>query len=321
MDWKAEQVVIALCLFSAMLLSSPLPLAAGLVLWGIGTLRRRRQARQLDALIMGLTHLQEEGGYKHLSDCQEGKLGVLSSEVYKLVDLLQEQAGAAQMGKRYMADMLADISHQLKTPLTALGILMDILGAPEVAQEKRLETVEKAETQLGKIQWLIRSLLVLSQLDAGVLALKREEVALGELLDGVCDSLEVLADVQDVTLRRDYGREFITLRCDREWTREALANIVKNCIEHSPGGTVTISALQHNFSTNLTIRDTGSGIPKEELPHIFERFYKGQGSSANSVGLGLALANQIVLRQNGLITAESQVGVGSVFSVRFYPAG
>ena len=321
MTWKLELAVCAGCLALAAVLGSPLPLAAGFGFWGAACVWRRRQARQLDELIDALTHLQDPGGYVHLTDCQEGKLGILSSEVYKLVDLLQEQAGSAHQGKRYMADMLADISHQLKTPLTALGILMDILGTPALSDEKRLETVGKAEAQLGKIQWLIRSLLVLSQLDAGVLALKREEVELCALLDGVCDSLEVLADVQGVSLRRMYGGERLWLSCDREWTREALANIVKNCIEHSPGGTVTLSVLQHNFSTSITIQDNGSGIPKEELPHIFERFYKGRGSASGSVGLGLALANQIVLGQNGMLSVESQVGAGTVFSVRFYPVG
>lgn len=321
MTWKAELAVITLCLLLAALLHSSLPLAAGLLLWGLGSLRRRRQARQLDALIGSLTRLQDPGGCSPLTDCQEGQLGILSSEVHKLVDLLREQAGAARQGKRYMADMLADISHQLKTPLTALGILTDILSAPQLSDEKRLETVGKAQAQLEKIQWLIRSLLVLSQLDAGVLALKREDVELCALLDGVCSSLEVLADVQDVTLCRAYGPEPIPLRCDREWTREALANIVKNCIEHSPGGTVTLSIRQHNFSTDLTIQDNGRGIPREELPHIFTRFYKGRGSSANSAGLGLALSKQIILMQNGLLSAESQEGAGTCFSIRFYPAG
>lgn len=248
--------------------------------------------------------------------------------IYRLFTSVNHMAAALKAGqelehqtKDFLRNTISDISHQLKTPLTALGILTDILSAPQLSDEKRLETVGKAQAQLEKIQWLIRSLLVLSQLDAGVLALKREDVELCALLDGVCSSLEVLADVQDVTLCRAYGPEPIPLRCDREWTREALANIVKNCIEHSPGGTVTLSIRQHNFSTDLTIQDNGRGIPREELPHIFTRFYKGRGSSANSAGLGLALSKQIILMQNGLLSAESQEGAGTCFSIRFYPAG
>lgn len=311
--------VFLLFLGAGLLLNSVPVLALGLVLLAaLQLVAHCRRERQLAQLIQELTRMQDNTLGFPLDHCREGQLGILYSELYKLVNQLREQAAAAAHGKGYMADMLADISHQLKTPLTALGILMDILGAPELEAEKRLETVSKAEAQRNKVNWLIRSLLVLSQLDAGVLELKPAPCDLCKLLDSVCQSLDVLAEVQEVTLRRDYGPGPVSLSCDWAWTREALSNLVKNCVEHSPGGRVELSVVQHNFSTTITIRDNGHGIPKEELPHIFERFYKGRNSTPNSAGLGLALANQIILKQNGILSAQSQEGVGTCFTVKFY---
>ena len=223
-------LLTAASLGSWAILSSSLCLGLGvLLLLGCQLFFRRRRERHLDALIQTLTRLQDDG-VSRLDDCLEGRLGILQSEVYKLVDLLQEQAGSAAHGKRYMADLLADVSHQLKTPLTSVGLMLDILGEAELSDETRLETVGRIQAQVNKLNWLIRSLLVLSQLDAGVLELKRENVELCALLDTVCDGLEILAEVREVKLRRDYGPEPIPLLCDREWTREAVSNIVKNCI-------------------------------------------------------------------------------------------
>lgn len=306
-----------LFLGAGLALNSVPVLALGLVVLAVlQLLAHLRRERQLARLIRELTQLQDN--ILPLDHCQEGKLGILHSELYKLVTQLRAQATAADHGKGYLADLLADISHQLKTPLTAMGILMDILGTPELAEETRLETVAKVEAQLNKVNWLIRNLLVLSQLDANVLELKLTPCDLCALLDSVCQSVEVLAEVQGVELRRHYGPGPIPLSCDWGWTREALSNLVKNCVEHSPGGYVALSVLHHNLSTTITIQDNGQGIPKEELPHIFQRFYKGRNSTPNSVGLGLALANQLVLKQNGILSATSQEGAGTCFTVKFY---
>ena len=316
---KLTLVLFLLFLGAGLLLYSVPVLALGLVvLAALQLFTHLRRERQLAQLIRELTQLQDHALGFPLDHCREGQLGILYSELYKLVNQLREQATAADHGKVYLADLLADISHQLKTPLTALGILMDILGTPALPEETRLETVAKAEAQLNKVNWLIRSLLVLSQLDAEVLELKPAPCELCDLLDSVCQSLEVLAEVQGVEIRQRYGPGPIPLSCDWGWTREALSNLVKNCVEHSPGGYVALSVLQHNLSTTITIQDNGQGIPKEELPHIFQRFYKGRNSTPNSVGLGLALANQLVLKQNGILSATSQEGAGTCFTVKFY---
>lgn len=248
----------------------------------------------------------------------EGNLGILQSEIYKLVVQLQEQYSGEQKQKAYMVDMLSDISHQIKTPMTAISLMTDLLAAPELLDEKRLDYVEKINQQTNRITWLVRNLLTLSQLEADMLELKREEISIKEMLDTIMDTFEIMAEVKGVEIAMECPRELV-VGCDKQWTREAISNIVKNCIEHTKeGGSVRISVQQNNLATEIEIRDTGEGIPKEHLPNIFKRFYKAPGASNNSVGIGLSMSKQIIMRQNGTITVESEVGVGSKFLIKLY---
>ena len=179
--------------------------------------------------------------------------------------LLKEQLGSANREKTYLADMLSDISHQIKTPLTAITIMTDLL----------------------------------KQLD------------ISAILRSVCQSLELLAEIRGVELSLQQPREKIMVDCDHAWTAEAFSNIIKNCVEHTQaGGSVSVSVMQNNFGTSVTIEDNGDGIAGEDLPYIFERFYKGKHGSRESVGIGLALARQIILRQNGTIQVQSTEGGG-----------
>ena len=217
-----------------------------------------------------------------------------------------------------MVDMLSDISHQIKTPLTAITLMTDLLKAPDLSEEKRLDYVAKIDQQTKRITWLIRNLLTLSQLEADMLELKKEKNNLKGMLDGIMETFEIIAEVKDVELTLECPEE-VYITCDKQWTTEAISNIVKNCIEHTPSeGSVSIKVQQNNLATEITIVDTGEGIDKEHLPYIFKRFYKAPGSSNNSVGIGLSMSKQIIMRQNGNITVESEVGMGSSFLIKLY---
>lgn len=290
------------------------------VLFLMNILSYRWKEKQLEELIIYLMKLQDGLQLPQLTKCNEGQIGILQSEIYKLVVLLQEQSSTASKEKIYLAEMLSDISHQIKTPLTAITLMSDVLKDPELPKEKQAEFVAKIDRQVNKITWLIRNLLTLSQLEADMLKLKREQVEVSRLIEKACHSLELLAEVKGVAILRDFAeRENMVLACDEAWTVEALSNIIKNCIEHTAkGGTVQITAVQHNFATDIVIRDNGSGIAKEDLPHVFERFYKGKHGSKDSVGIGLAMARQIILRQNGVISVESTEGEGTVFRIKIY---
>lgn len=318
-----------------------------LFLWGLYFFRREREVERLTEYV---TMLQDDPQLPRLEKHGEGSLGILESELYKLVVCLREESDLAGREQRYLADMLSDISHQIKTPLTAITIMTDLLKEPEVSKEHRMEFAGKIDSQAGRITWLIQTLLTLSRLEAQVLTLKKEEIPVEELAKRAVSPLEILAELKGVELiirpwtrtagENGAGQEGQTqdeeqtgaqagqreeerkLVCDIRWTGEALSNIVKNCIEHTPeGGRVELSFVQNNFSTDIYIRDNGEGISQKDLPHIFERFYKSEGSGRDSAGIGLALARQIVVMQNGVIEVQSKKGEGTVFAVKFYKDG
>jgi len=288
-------------------------LILGVLLW-----ERRQRSRELEELISYFMSLQDQIQLPAPARCKEGQAGILQSEVYKLMVQMKEQSDGAVQDKEYLASMLSDISHQIKTPLAAVTIMTDLLKTPDLSEEKRLEFTERIDTQVNRINWLIRNLLTLSQLDANMLKLKKQRMNAGMLAEKACQPLELAAELKGIELRIEM-EEDLELVCDPHWTAEALSNIVKNCVEHtSGGGRVWLKVSQNNFSTNFYVRDNGEGIPREQLSHIFERFYKGATSSPESVGIGLAMAKKIILLQNGTIDVSSQVGQGTEFFIKFY---
>ncbi len=278
----------------------------------------KKRENKLADLIIYLMRVQDNLELPAMEGISEGQLGILESEIYKLVAQLKEMYSGEKKQKSYMVDMLSDISHQIKTPLTAITLMTDLLKAPDLSEEKRLDYVAKIDQQTKRITWLIRNLLTLSQLEADMLELKKEKNNLKGMLDGIMETFEIIAEVKDVELSLECPEE-VYITCDKQWTTEAISNIVKNCIEHTPSeGSVRIKVEQNNLATEITIVDTGEGIDKDHLPYIFKRFYKAPGSSNSSVGIGLSMSKQIIMRQNGNITVESEVGKGSTFNIKMY---
>ena len=280
----------------------------------------RRRERKLKELTLYLLKLQDGEELPPFESFEEGQLGVLQSEIYKMVNLLDEETKKSKRQNHYLADMLSDISHQIKTPLAGITLMTDLLKDPELPEEKREEFVEKIDRQTEKITWLVRNLLTLAQLEADMLKLKKEIVSARELVETAIGPLNILAELKGVELKTSLP-EGTALTCDKAWTAEALSNVIKNCIEHvsaEAGKHVWISVTENNFAVTFTIQDDGPGIPAEELPHIFERFYKGKNSSKNSVGIGLSMARQLFLQQNGTIEAAIEAGKGTTFRIRFY---
>lgn len=293
-------------------------LAISVVIIGMQFLLYRKREKATAELISYLMKVQDRLELPELSGYSEGQFGILQSEIYKLVALLREQYAIEKKQKKYMADMLSDISHQIKTPMTAIAIMTDLLKTPGLTEEQCTGYVDKIDSQVERIRWLIRNLLTLSRLEADMLELKSEEISAEELLVDVLNPLYVLAEAKGVDLQVETAPE-IRFLCDRKWTGEALSNVVKNCIEHTErGGEVAVTVLQTNFSTDITIRDTGEGIAKEHLPYIFERFYRAPGAASDSVGIGLSMSKQLILRQNGTIDVKSEIGVGTEFWIRMY---
>ncbi len=323
MELRIQLVIMAFaaagCLISGNLKTMCVLLAAcGGALFLTTVFFRNRRERELREIILYLMRIQDGLCLPELKRCREGRLAILESEIYKLVVQISRESERAGKEKEYLAEMLSDISHQVKTPLSSITIMTELLRSGEISEDKREEFTDKIDSQVRRITWLIRNLLTLSQLDADMLKLKRENVSVRKLLEEACQPFEIMAELKGVMLTID-APEDMRLMCDERWTGEAVSNIVKNCLEHtSAGGKVEIQAAQNNFSTTILVKDNGAGIPAENLPHIFERFYKGAGTQKDSVGIGLAMSKQMILRQNGTIHAESEEGKGSCFRIKLY---
>lgn len=291
-------------------------LLAAVIVWAVW--ERQKRERQVECLCEYLVRVQDGGRLPELSGCMEGNMGVLESEIYKLVVQLRNQSEDDMRQKKYLADMLSDISHQIKTPLTSITIMTDLIKDEQMSGAQRAVFVDNIDSQISRMMWLVRNLLTLSRLEADVLKLNREHVSVRELLIHACAPFELVAGEKGVTLELE-ADERMEMICDFHWTMEAVSNIVKNCIEHTPsGGKVMVSARQNNFAVSVCVADNGEGIAEKDLAHIFERFYKGSGAKTDSVGIGLALSRQIIMRQNGVIRVESSPGNGTVFYIRMY---
>ena len=291
----------------------------------------RARYRSIAELAQGLDARLHADRPLALDTMREGELAVLASELEKVIsrlDLATEQLEAE--GSR-LSDALADISHQLKTPLTSLSIMTELVrkrvvergsaltetDAVEIAE--RLRTVEQLQ---DRVQWLVSSLLKLARIDAGAVQLVRQRVDAASLIREAAAPLAVSFDLADVALEVD-AQEGAGFEGDPSWSAEALGNVLKNCMEHAPaGGNVRVRAAEDTLACRICVEDNGPGIAAEDLPHIFERFYRG-GSEASEVnptgvGIGLALAKSLINAQGGTITAGNTANAaGHVTGARF----
>ena len=298
--------------------------AAGLVLavavslgavYGVFTWWRYREIRRLSAY---LSRVYSGGKPLDIRNNREGELSVLKNDLYKLTCVLTNQAEELYADRDYLAQALSNISHQLKTPLTSLFVMTDLLQNEALPPEKRREFVAGCNLQLERIQWLVTSLLTLSRIDARVIVFKQEPVPLDKLLHQAAQPLAAVLDAGERTLDINCPPE-LTWMGDYNWTLEALSNVIKNAAEHTPpGGRILVQAAENPLHIEITVTDSGPGIAQADLPHLFQRFYKGQNAHPGSVGIGLALAKTILQSQNGDILAENAPEGGARFIIKLY---
>lgn len=247
----------------------------------------------------------------------EDELSLLDNQIYRTAVKFREQAENSNKDKENLQKSLSDISHQLKTPLTSIIVMVDnILDDDNMPLEIRREFLNDIKHNTNTISFLVQSLFKLSKLDAEAVKFRYEQVEVKSIVDECIKNTAVMAEILGVRLETDCND--IILNCDRKWLCEAVTNIIKNCIEHSQNGNIKITADQNKLYTKISIKDNGSGITKEDLPHIFERFYKGKNSSDDSVGIGLALAKSIIEKQGGYISVSSELNKGSEFVIKFF---
>ena len=294
-------------------------LLMGFLFLGILILYDRRQKKMTAELTDYLSRLNSGKYDMEISSNGEDGFSRLKNEIYRTTVRLREQSERSRQDKINLKNSISDISHQIKTPLTSISVMLDRISndrdMPENIKRRLLTDVKHSSNYIIS---LVQSLLTLSRLDADSITMKQEDVSVKELLKICSERTEILAELGDVSvIVQDCGN--ISLNCNKKWMSEAITNILKNCIEHTKsGGMVTVSASQNKLFTTIIIRDNGSGIPADELPHIFERFYKGSGSDENSIGIGLSLAKAIIEKNNGYISVNSKVGEGSCFTVKTF---
>lgn len=266
-------------------------------------------SRSLDRVLHGQDQL--------LEDNAEGELAILRSEIAKMTLRLKESADRTQAEKLELSRAMADISHQLRTPLTSMNLTASLLAREGGDGARRLRLTRELKRSLERIDWLVETLLKLSRLDAGVVVFEPETLSAAALTERALRNLRIPMELKGQELVLDLGDA--SLSADPAWTAEALGNILKNCVEHTPaGGTITVRARQTPVFTELTVTDTGPGIDPEDLPRLFERFYRGRHADENSVGIGLALARQILAAQNATVRAANHSAGGAQFTLRFY---
>lgn len=283
------------------------------VIFMILTDRRYRalanMAANLDRVLVGERDIR-------LRDMSEGELAILSSEIDKVIARLNLTVDELQAEKLALSDALADISHQLKTPLTSIAISTELIRDRLSARgdsEDLVERLRLIQTLQARVEDLVSALLKLARIDAGVIKLVCGDVDARELVRKSFEPLAIAFDIADVRFSADV-QDGASYEGDLTWSVETLENILKNCMEHTPaGGCVSVRVTEDVLACRIRIEDTGPGIAESDLPHIFERFYRGS-RDANAtpsevnpagVGIGLALSKSLVTAQGGTLTAEN----------------
>jgi signal transduction histidine kinase len=289
-----------------------------ILLMGSSLLFTRWRYRELEKLSVYLREISSGNYSLDARDNQEGELSILKNDIYKVTLMLSEQRSLLERDKTGLTDAISDISHQLKTPLTSMTVMADLLSKPDLPSAKRTEFTRNIRIQLERIDWLVSSLLKLSKIEAKTIQFKKDQIEVKKLIQKALEPVLIPMDIkeQTVSIKGDDNVSFVG---DFNWTAEAVINILKNGVEHTQeGGVIAISFSENALFTEIFIADNGKGIPKEDLPYIFKRFYKGKNASEGSIGIGLAMAYSIIASQNGVIDVTSSSDKGTQFRIKFY---
>lgn len=291
-------------------------LVGGGLFVGILLYRNRKDMDRIRELETYL-ELVNAGGAGKLIHAGEDEFSKLQDEIDKTVTQLYQTREAAVDARNHFADNLLNIAHQLKTPVTAMSLQIQMMRADADAKDRYLDRLDQ---QLSRLTHLEEALFIMARIDAGTLSLERHCVDVFTLLTLASDQLWQLMDGANVGIDMEENGE-CSIMADMEWTMEAFANLFKNCMEHSPsGGMIHCTYEQNLLYTGICLWDEGEGFEKDDMPHLFQRFYRGKRSVSGGIGVGLALAKEIIERQNGTIRAWNRPEGGACFEVRFYHA-
>lgn len=289
---------------------------ACLVLFLAFSFWRHKEIRRLASQIDEVLH---NGRSLDFTSYREGDVAVLANELGKMVARLSRLSDSLSKERNALADALADISHQTRTPLTAISLRLPAIEAAEDPRERK-RLVRELESMIERMSWLQTTLLKIAKVDAGAIHVERRKVLVDEIVQRAIKPLEPSFDLRDITLLVELDED-VAFQGDLLWSAEAIQNIAKNCMEHTPaGGAVRIKASENALATTIIITDTGAGFAEADLPHLFDRFYRGTNSNApekEGFGIGLSLAQSLISVQGGTIRAGNSAEGGARFQIAF----
>ncbi len=279
-------------------------------------INRKKKLNELDNYVQNVANKKY---YAEIEKESEDELNRLKDSLYKITIVLRENSENVEKQNKAILSSITDISHQLKTPITSIQILLDdIIESEDMDNETKRKFCIEILRQVKGMNFLILALLKLSKIDAGVVEFEKNKINLEELVDDCVSDLEFMKDIKQINIVKSVSNNLQNIYLDYNWTKEAILNILKNAIEYTyERKNVYIDITDNNVYSEIKIRDEGRGISKEDLKHIFERFYKVQNSIENSFGIGLSLSKSIIEKQNGYISVDSEIGRGTTFYIKF----
>ena len=277
------------------------------------------QNKKIKKIVKCIEEINKKNYSINIDENSEDELSILKNELYKITIMLKEDAENSKKDRLTLKDSLSDISHQLKTPLTSINIMLDnILDNPEMDDKTKEKFIQNIKREITNISSLVGEILKLSKFDASVIKFEEQQVSMNDIVKSAISNVEMMAELKNINIEIT-NQDNIKLVCDAKWQIEAITNILKNCIEHSKDdSTIMVDIDSNKIYKQITIKDNGEGIDEKDLPHIFERFYKGKNSSKDSVGIGLALAKTIIEKDNGSIKVDSKKGKQTTFIIKYY---
>ena len=293
------------------------PCCAGLLLvsGAVYLVSARQRYRALADMSQDIDRVLHGLDSQTIAACDEGELAILSSEIRKMTVRLRQAADSQHRERMQLADAMADISHQLRTPLTAINLTLSMLGREGLPEQERRALLQELRRLVTRMEWLVETLLKMSRIDAGAVSFREESCRAADIIRRAVQPLAVPMELRGITLETAAGEECFT--GDAAWSAEALGNVLKNCMEHA-ASYIRVSARETALFTEITVRDDGPGFRAEDLPRLFERFYRGKDAAPASVGIGLALARMVLSAQNGTIRADNACPGGALFTLRWY---
>lgn len=279
----------------------------------------KRKDYELDNITKYIEEINHKNYKLDIDENSEDELSILKNEIYKTTVMLNEQAENSLQDKINLKNSLQDISHQLKTPLTSINILLDnLIDNPDMDKDTREGFIKQIKREITNITFLVQNILKLSKFEANTISFIREDVSIKKIINETIKNVSSLCDLKSIEIKLDNKCQN-KLYCDFKWQVEALTNIIKNAIEYSDNNSnILIECRDNNIYSEIKIKDFGKGMSEEDLLNIFKRFYKGKDSSKDSIGIGLSLAKAIIEKDNGRVVVESKKGKGTTFIIKYF---